>query len=137
MDLSVVRELIVRYPAALRQQVVDGLSYRGGWKPSEDDPTTPVPLTCRKPAHRAHPTYSRVENPVLDPQGNPTGQTQIIETYQPTRQELAYEVAAELIYTNAQRGCVEKEQEELAKAKSQIDEQNLITIEPHVAHADK
>lgn len=127
-DLTVLKTLTVSFPAALSESMIEGLSHRAGWKPSPEDPSLPIPINATKPAHRAHATYVREELPILDGQGNPTGQTQIKETWQPTRQELAWELAAELIWVNAIRGKQEKEQEELQAAKQTIDASGLISI---------
>ena len=119
--------LTIHAPAIILPDLIEGLAFRGGWKPSETDPTKPKPLTASTGAHRQHPTYKRVEEPILDPQGRPQG-TRIIETWEPSQNELAMEVSITLLLTTAQRGKLEKLQELTAEVQKQILDQGLVKI---------
>lgn len=120
-------KLIVELPDELLDTFRVGLSQRGGWKPSKDKPDVPEPMPATSAQQRAHPTYSREERPILGQDGQPQG-TQILETWQPTRGELALLIAEQILWSEARRGQLESLQEQMDARKKAADEASAIII---------
>ena len=119
--------ITVDAPEQMITNLITGLAQRAGWKPSEEEPTKPVPLPATKPSHRAHPTYKREEKPIIGPNGQQQG-PQIIETWEPTPRELAGDIAYEILWREGERGLIEAQQEAMSKLKKTADDNRAVTI---------
>ena len=114
-DLTSQRQIVITYPAAIYPHLVGGLAHRFGWRESEK-------LPAATDVHRRHETYQREEK-VLE-----NGNKVITETWQPTAEEFAHDAAVSLIWQEADRGLIQKADDEMKALKAQIEKEGLVSV---------
>jgi hypothetical protein len=115
VDLAPQRQIVITYPAAVYSHLVDGLAHRFGWREGDRLPAT-------TDVHRRHATYQREER-VLE-----NGNKVITETWQPTAEEFAHDAAVSLIWQEADRGLIQKSDDEMKALRTRIEKEGLVSV---------
>ena len=95
------REIKIQYPAELYDQLVDGLAHRFGWREEG--------MPAQTPTAKLHASYNAANN-----------------TWKPTKQEFAIEMAVTVIWAQAMEGFAAKQAQ---AAQQSVQQQFQATLE--------